>query len=740
MNNNGFTPNISRKGGRVKTPTVLQMEATECGAASLTIVLAHYGRWIPLEEMRLQCKITRDGSRMSNILYAARENKLKTKGFRYEIPSLFNLPFPMIVFWGFNHFLVLEGIKDDKFYLNDPATGPRVVELLEFEENYTGVVLALEPEPDFVKTKAGKVNVVKELFSKLSGSYDNFNYLVILGLLLIIPAIVSPVLLQEFIDRVIAGQDASFVPVILIGTGLSIIINSLLVFYQNLILTKFELHMAITETSKFLWHLMRLPILFFGQRMIGDVANRLSNNDEIAKMVVSDFTASFVMLFQVILFGGILIAFDPYIAAPVIGLSVINFIVLMVINRKQKDMSQRIMKAQNALSGFSVAGINIIETIKSTGLEAAFFQKWAGTHAKVINTNQSIQIFSNILNLVPQFISSLITFTILWVGGLRFLDGAITMGGVIAFNSLASSFTGPISHFVSLGTKLQSIQAKITSVNDVYKYKRDPRHVRAIDTDANKLKQRMDEISQTLPLGKLMGHIEFRNVTFGYTPDAPPIIKNLSMVIEPGKRVSFVGSSGSGKSTLIKLITGLYQPWEGQILFDGIPMHDIPNNMFANSLAFVDQNIQLFSGTVKENLVLWKDDVSDRDISKAIEVACIEKEINKLKGRVNGEVYEHGSNFSGGQKQRLEIARAIVARPSILVLDEATAALDPITELEVEKNIRLLGCTTIVVSHRLSTLRESDEINVFKNGEIVERGTHQELVDLKQYYYKLLSS
>ncbi len=740
MSENGFTPNISIKGGRVKTPTVLQMEATECGAASLTIVLAHYGRWLPLEDMRMQCKISRDGSRMSNILLAARANKLKAKGFRYEIPSLHKLPFPMIIFWAFNHFLVLEGFKDGKYYLNDPATGPRVVEADEFDDNYTGVVLAMEPEPEFEKTKIGKVNVLKELFSKLKGYYDNFNFLVILGILLIIPAIVIPVLTQQFIDRVIAGKDASFVPVILIGMGLSLVIEGLLDFYKNYILTKFEMKMAMSQTSQFLWHLLRLPVQFFGQRMTGDIANRLQANDEIAKMVVSDFTASFVMMFQVILFGGILIAFDPYMAAPVIGLSIINFVVLMLINRKQKDMSQRIMKDSNSLGGISMAGINIIETIKSTGLESAFFQKWAGHHAKVINTNQKIRIFSNILDLVPQFISSLITFSILWVGGWRFLDGAITMGGVVAFNQLSSSFTGPIAHFVGLGGKLQSIQAKITSVNDVYKYNRDSRYLRNIDTDADILQQKMDEISKKLPLGKLMGHIEFRNVTFGYNKDSPPIVKNLNLVIEPGKRVAFVGSSGSGKSTLVKLITGLYQPWEGDILFDGININEIPNNIMANSLSLVDQTIILFSGSVKENLVLWKDDVNDRDISKAIQVACIEREINNIKGRIHGEVLEHGSNFSGGQRQRLEIARAIINRPSILVLDEATAALDPLTELEVENNIRLLGCTTIVVSHRLSTLRESDEIIVFKNGEIIERGTHQELVNLKQQYFNLLSS
>lgn len=735
------------KGRRRRAPTVLQMEAVECGAACLAMILSSHGRYVPLEQLRTECGVSRDGSKASNILKAARQHGLEAKGFRQSLPDVLNFAMPCIVFWNFNHFVVLEGVRGRKVYINDPASGPRVLSQSEFDQGFTGVVLEFKPGPAFERGGKRPTELVG-LFRRLAGSRQAVVFVLLATLALVVPGLVIPIFAKIFVDQILIQQLDSWVMPLLIGMALTALLRGWLTWLQQTLLARLDTKIAIAQASSFFWHVLRLPISFFDARFAGDILSRVSANDRVARLLSGPLATNLASIPTVIFYFAIMLAFDWMMALVGAALALLNVVALRSMARVREDGSRRLQQDQGRLAGTSVAGIKMLETLKSSGQEDDFFSKWAGYQAKYLNSRQVFSAYTTVLNAIPPLISGLITAVILALGGLRVIDGAMTIGMLVAFQSLMRSFTGPIEQLVALAGNLQSINGDLARLDDVFNHRVDQRLV-AIDPTMATVQgrgpgPRVPAAPRPAPAipetAKLRGGIELRNVVFGYSQSGKPLLDGLSLSIAPGQRVALIGGSGSGKSTVAKLISGLYQPWSGEVLFDGVPLRDVPYRVFAQSVGTVDQEIFLFDGTLRENVSMWDPTVSERDITAALRDAAILDMIEARPGRYDCKVAEMGANFSGGQRQRIEIARALVGNPSILVLDEATAALDPVVEKEIDDNIRRRGCTTIVVAHRLSTVRDSDEIIVLNFGQVAQRGIHEEMINQDGPYRRLMQA
>ena len=712
------------RGSVTRTPTVLQMEAVECGAAALAMVLAHHGAWVPLEQLRVACGVSRDGSKASNIVMAARGFGLSAKGFRKETSTLHELRMPCIIHWNFNHFVVLEGIDHRRVFINDPALGRRTLDLAELDYAFTGVALAMEPTADFKKVGT-KPQGLRLLLRELHGSRGAVGLLVAVSLALIVPGIVVPGFSKVFVDDVLIQHNAGWLIPLLIGMAVAALLRAVVTALQQSLLLRLQTKLSVVMISRFLWHVMALPMDFFTQRHAGDIANRVSTNDQIARLLSGGVAANALNLTSVAFFAAAMAAYDVPLAAICVALSLLNVVVLKFIGEHRQDLSRSLALEQGKLVGSTISAVRTIETVKASGLEDEAFAHWAGIHAKALNAEQGLGVSSILLDMFPTLFSGLTLAAILGIGGLRVIEGSLTLGGLVAFQSLVASFSEPITQLVNQFGSFHTITGGLERLEDIYNY-------------PLAAPQRAESPAPRLP-AKLLGRIELIDIHFGYSILEPPLLAGLSITIEPGRRVALVGASGSGKSTLGRLICGLYKPWKGQIRIDGRDLSEIPAQVFANSFAYVDQDIFLFEGTARDNLTLWDATVSEPELTQALKDAVVHNEIATRPGNYDCHVTEGGSNFSGGQRQRIEIARALVSNPSVVVLDEATAALDPITEKAIDDNLRRRGCTCVIIAHRLSTIRDSDEIIVLRQGEIVERGTHEQLIALQGNYAQLVA-
>lgn len=709
---------------RVKTPTVLQMEAVECGAAALAIILAYYKKIVPLEQLRIDCGISRDGSKASNILKAARKYGLEAKGYKYEPEDLLELELPVVVFWDFNHFLVVEGFEKDHVYLNDPASGPRKISHQEFNSSFTGVVLTFKPGPDFEKG-GEKPGLYKSLRKRVEGSERAILYAVVAGLLLVFPGLAIPVFSKVFIDDILVNNMEYILMPLIIGMIMTGIIKAGLTWLQGYYLLKLETKLSLTTSSKFFWHIIRLPVEFFNQRYAGDISSRVAINDKIAGLLSQQLATSMLNVITALFYLILLFSYDIPLTVIGIIISLLNIAVLKYISRKRVDGNMRLLQDRGKLAGTSIAGLANIETLKAGGTESDFFTRWSGYLAKLINTEQELNFYTQFLSVIPTFLSTLNTVAILAIGSFRVINGEMTVGTLVAYQALMSFFTEPVTRLVNLGSSLQEIEGDMNRLDDVLRYK----------TDKSGSKQFVLESDQDTTR-KLEGNLELKDITFGYSPLEPPLIEKFNLKLKPGSRVALVGLSGSGKSTLGKLISGLYEPWEGQVLLDGKPLKDIPARVVYNSLSMVDQSIMLFEGTIKENISMWDYTMDETSIVRAAKDASIHDDITARDTGYDTLIEEGGRNFSGGQCQRLEIARALATNPRIIVLDEATSALDALTESIIDRNLRKRGCTSVIIAHRLSTIRDCDEIIVLDRGEVVQRGTHDEMKDDEDGEYR----
>ncbi|MFZ5642329.1 MAG: NHLP family bacteriocin export ABC transporter peptidase/permease/ATPase subunit [Bacillota bacterium] len=717
---------LKQKIKRVKVPTVLQMEAVECGPASLAMVLGYYGRFVPLEELRLECGVSRDGSRAGNLLKAARKYGLRATGYRLELERVKKFQGPMIIYWNFNHFLVLEGFKKGLVYLNDPASGPRRVTEEEFDHSFTGVALTFEPGPDFQKG-GEKSTIIPALKSRLKGFEHYLTYLTLAGLMMVLPGLVIPVFTRIFVDNILLQNMKSWVFPLLIGMGLTAFLRMGLTWLQNFYLLKMETKLALSTSGKFFWHVLRLPMQFFAQRYSGEIGARVQINDQVAQFLSGRLARTALDCMAITFYFVLMLRYDVLLALVGLFIAFLNILYLQFVARKREDQNQKLLQDRGKLLGTSMAGLQIIETLKAGGNESDFFARWAGYKAKVVNAEQEMGVSNGYLAVVPFFLDTLNVMLIISIGGLHVMNGQLTIGMLVAFQSLMSSFLEPVRSLVIMGSTLQEMKGNINRVEDVLRYQVDSR---LADLDS----------PEGLPAGpvKINGFLELKDVTFGYSRLEPPLIENFNLKMRPGSRVALVGGSGSGKSTIAKLVAGLYQPWSGEIFFDGKPRSSIPRPLITNSLSVVDQDIILFEGTVRDNLTLWDSTIAEADVVQAARDACIHEDIASRDGGYDHLVEEGGRNFSGGQQQRMEIARALAGKPAILILDEATSALDPVTEKIINDNMRRRGSTLIVVAHRLSTIRDCDEIIVLEKGKVAQRGTHEQMKDAEGPYANLI--
>ncbi|OMF00951.1 NHLP family bacteriocin export ABC transporter peptidase/permease/ATPase subunit [Paenibacillus sp. FSL H7-0942] len=713
---------------RVKTPTVLQMEAVECGAASLSIVLSYYKSFIPLEELRISCGVSRDGSKANNILKAARQYGMEAKGYRKNPEDLRNMPWPVIIHWNFNHFLVLEGIQKDRVFLNDPVTGPREITFEELDQSFTGVVLTMKPAEGYVPQ--GKTSsLLSSLSSRIKGSEKALVYAIIAGLFLVLPGLVIPVFSKIFIDQVLLGHLNNWLFPLLVGMGITALLRALLIWLQRYYLLRLEMKLALSSSSRFFWHVLRLPIEFFSQRHSGDIASRVAINDRVAQLLSGQLAVAALNCVMILFYLLLMLQYSVLLAVVTVGVSLLNVIFMQFITRKRNDQNLRLLQESGKMQGVSMNGLQVIETLKSNSSESDFFVKWSGYQAKLLQSNQQFGVSNQFLMSVPTLLTSLGAVAVLFFGGFQVMDGALTIGSLVAFQSLAASFSQPVNEMVMLAGTIQEAGGSMKRLDDVLQYPVD----RQIQSD-------LDEADEQKDRAKLSGQVQISNLTYGYSKLEAPLIDQFNLSIQPGMKVALVGGSGSGKSTIAKLIAGIYEPWEGEIRFDDLRRDEISRHRMGNSLAVVDQEIVLLEGTIKENITFWDATIPETDVVRAAKDAVIHDHIAERSGGYDHMISENGGNFSGGQRQRLEIARALSGNPSILILDEATSALDPATEKLVDDSLRRRGLTCITVAHRLSTIRDADEIIVLERGKIIERGTHTFLMEQNGYYTRLIQS
>lgn len=712
--------------GAAKVPVIMQMEALECGAASLAMVLAYYGKWIPLEQVRYDCGVSRDGSNARNVLRAARSYGLTAKGYRYEPAELKTKgKFPCIIHWNFNHFVVLNGFKGNKAVLNDPARGTYTVPMKTFDESFTGICLMFEPGEEFVPS--GKPQSVFGFAKKrLKGAGAAIAFVTMTTIISSLIGIISPAFSRIFLDRLLTGQNPDWVvPFVIALAGMSVI-QLIVAWIQSVYSLKINGKLSMVGNSTFMWQVLRMPMDFFSQRMAGDIQGRQSSNASIASSLVETFAPLLLNAGMMIFYLVVMIRYSLMLTLIGLASVLINFGLSTIISKKRINITRVQMRDSGKLAGATVAGIEMIETIKASGAEDGYFEKWAGYQASVNTQQVKFQKLNEVLGLLPSLVSSLCSTAVLMLGVYLAMQGEFTVGMIMAFQGFLSSFTAPAESIISAGQTIQEMRTEMERVEDVMKYPVDVQNDAPVDENAE--------------YDKLSGCIEMKNVTFGYSRLGDPLITDFNLSLKTGSRVAFVGASGCGKSTLSKLISGLYKPWSGEILFDGKRIDEIDRSVFTGSLAVVDQDIILFEDTIANNIKMWDTSIEDFEMIMAARDAQLHEDIMQREGGYQYKLTEGGKDFSGGQRQRMEIARVLAQDPTIIILDEATSALDAKTEYDVVNSIKNRGITCIVVAHRLSTIRDCDEIVVLDGGRVVERGTHEELMRLGGAYTQLVSN
>lgn len=715
------------RNGKVKVPVVMQMEALECGAASLTMILAYYGKWIPLEQVRADCGVSRDGSNAKNILKAARSYGLAAKGYRYEPEGLKeNGKFPCIIHWNFNHFVVLDGFKGSKAYLNDPAKGSYSVPMEIFDKSFTGICLMFEPAESFEPGGAPK-SILTFAKKRLKEAKTAMVFVAVTTLITALLGIITPAFSRIFMDRLLTGENPEwFLPFIFALGGISVI-QLIVEWIKAVYSLKINGQLSAVGSTAYMWKVLHMPMEFFSQRMAGDIQQRQRMNASVAQSLVETFAPLALNTVMLVFYLVVMLRYSLILTLVGVASIVINLVVSRIISNKRMNITRVQMRDAGKLAGATVAGIEMIETIKASGAENGFFEKWAGYQASVNTQQVRFERLNQYLGMIPELVSSLANIAVLILGVYFTINGKFTVGMIMAFQGFLGSFTAPAQTLISAGQTLQEMRAQMERVEDVMEY----------PTDVNCDR---DELSEDAKYSKLSGSVELKNVTFGYSRLAVPLIRDFNLTLKTGSRVAFVGTSGCGKSTLSKLISGLYQPWEGEILFDGKPIEKIDRSVFTGSLAVVDQDIILFEDTIANNIKMWDDSIEDFEIIMAARDAQLHEDIMQRDGGYSYKITEGGKDFSGGQRQRMEIARVLAQDPTIIILDEATSALDAKTEFEVVRSIKDRGITCIVVAHRLSTIRDCDEIIVLDNGEVVERGTHDELYAKDGVYTQLVTN
>lgn len=715
---------------RAKTPSLFQMEMVECGAVALGIILAYYRRFITLEQLRIDCGVSRDGCKALNIIRAARKHGLKADGYRTDIDGFDDLNLPFIAFWHFNHFIVVEGVKGDFIYINDPAVGHRVIRKEDFKKEYSGIALNFKPTKSF-KKEGKPPEIFSQLLKRLSGQAIPLCFLFFIGLTITLLNLATPIFAKIFIDDYIVSQNESIIKTIIIGVVITSILSFILIFTQNHYLMKFQNKLTILFSERFLWHTMRLPLRFFSQRYAGDITYRMESIRGTSGFISNIFIVGILDSILIFVYLALMFYFDITISVIILVIAVLNMLIFKRISKIKKEKSLLLSVDTGNYYSQCYSNFRIIESVKASGAEQEAFGKIVGSQVKVSNAIHTLTQKTIFINMFPNALDFFASIVVLIIGALKVMNGEMSIGTLVALQNISINFMNPLNNLINIAGQIQTMTGNIAKLDDVLQHPVEPQ------VNLEHFSHTENLLQESKP--KLSGHIEIENLTFGFNVLEKPIISDLSLVIHPGEHVAIVGSSGSGKSTLAKLIANLYQPWSGKILMDGRDINQINKMIMANSIAMVEQDNILFNCSLKDNITMWDSTALFKNIISAAKDACIHEEISLKPQGYDTIIGDNGENFSGGERQRIDIARALNLNPNILILDEATSELDPIIENEIYDNIRRKGCTTIIVAHRLNTVSNADKIIVLEKGIIVQSGSHQELMAIEGQYKNLMS-
>ena len=704
-----------------KVPMVMQMEAVECGAASLSMILAYYGKWLPLEQVREACSVSRDGSSMKNILLAAKTYGLEPSAYKVSAENLSGME-PAIIHWNFEHFVVFKGMRKGKAYLNDPGIGPVEIPMDEFRRSFTGVAMTFELTDHF-QPSGHPTSIFSYIKHNLSGANEAFWLTFIFTLLLAVVTLTLPLLTRVFFDEILSGRNAQWATIFFCLMAALALFNFIVTLWQQRYSKRIAGQLALRGNINYLRHLLRLPMNFFAMRYVGDLQQRQRLNETITHSLVEVLAPQAINVMLLVLYLILMLSYNYVLTMIGVAAALVNLAVVHHYAGQRLNMVRSTQQSMGKYYSATVSCLENIESIKAAGAEEGFFQYWSGLWSRMFNKQREMHIQQSEMSLLPTLTSNLLTMAVLLVGAWYILQGDLSVGMLMAFQGFMTAFMAPVEKIVNAGQQLLEMRSQIERVDDVMKYPEDW-HADGEHSEA----------------GKLLGELELRDVTFGYNRTQPPLIDHFNLHLRAGESVAFVGSSGCGKSTLAKLISGLYKPWSGEILFDGRPIESISSDELTNSIAVVDQNIVLFDDTLSQNIRMWDQSIEDFAILMACSDAQVHSDIMNRPEGLATKVVRGGKNFSGGQCQRFEIATTLAREPMILIMDEATSALDPTTEDLVMRHIREMGITQIVVAHRLSTIRDCDHIIVMDAGHVVQQGTHEQLMQQDGLYRQLMEN
>lgn len=699
---------------RKKVPFVEQMEHSECGLACLTMILKYYNHQVDLYEMRNDFGIPKNGSSFFQLSKMANEKGMRSKAYACDSDSIKEIESPSILHWENKHFVVLEKIKKDKFFVVDPAFGRRIYTKEEFDKLFSRKVISLTPGDGFQKRK--KTLDLKFFLDILTNHKKSIAFIISVSLLLQGVSIAIPLLTKWLTDEVLVLQQKSLLDIFGYGVLTIFFLSLLLSFVRGFLIAKLQTKMDSFMMSKFIHKLFHLPYSFFENRASGELLFRSNINVYIRQILSTNAVSFFIDLILLVTYSFIMFYFSIKLSLIVFAIAAVLLSILLLNTKIIKKLSDKNVTSQSEVQKYLSEHIYGISDVKMLGNESVVFDDWQTKFNEQLITAEKRSIWTSGIHSFSSSVQIILPIFLLWIGGHFVVQGEITLGTLIAFTTMAGSFISPIvsisngyTSIIYLGSYFQKLMDVINSSSEQV---------------GDKTAERLD------------GDIEVRNVSFSYDKFSENVLEDISLTIKKGEKVAIVGESGSGKSTLAKILLGLYRPPKGEIFLDNCPIGEYDLKEIRRNMGAVLQESRLFNQTVYENIAM-STGASYEEVAFATLQSNMLEDIKKLPLGLNTTISENGINFSGGQRQRLILSRALVKKPNILVLDEATSALDSISEGIIEEAVSDLSCTRVIIAHRLSTIKNADKIYVLDKGRIVEEGTHEELMMNKDVYFNL---